>query len=155
MIKIVLIVKLFLFMLANANVNEFGLNVMGTSSYLSDAGFGWDYLEDVSRFPIFNYTFNEGKRTSDGVYRIPDCFVAETVKRTEFSDSSEIIDTSYSYSSKFSSSIRKGGGVGIFGIGIGGSYSKDYTSMMQSQQSTKTITTSTKYYDVSFFFKAL
>ncbi len=127
--------------------NEFGLSIM--DSYLSDAGFGWDYLEDASRFPVFNYTYALNQRTTDGLYRVPDCMVAESVKRVEFSDSSEIIDRSYSYTSKFSSSVKYGGGVSMFGIGIGGSYSKDYYKMMSDQQQSKTITTSTKYLDVS------
>lgn len=136
---------------SNLRTNEFGLNVM--DNYLSDAGFGWDYLEDSSRFPLFNYSFNERKRTQDGIYLVPDCMSAESVKRVEYSDSSEVIDTSYHYVSKYSSSIKYGGGVSVFGVGIGGSYSKDYSSMMESQKSTKTITTSTKYLDHRYNLK--
>ncbi len=125
---------------------NFGLETIRES--LSGAGFGWDYLTDSSRYPLFKLTFDQNKYTSDGMYKVPDCLVSEDEKIARFSDSVEIINNANSYTSKFSRSTQGSGSASFMGLAkISGSYSEDYRSIMQEQKRTKTVTVSSRYYD--------
>jgi hypothetical protein len=88
--------------------DDFGNDIISNNKQLTGVGLGWDYLEDASRYPIFEYVFNNGQ-TNDGEYKTPDCFVSEDVKKTSQLEESNIIDKATSFVSKIGS-ISSGSG---------------------------------------------
>ena len=59
----------------------------------------------------------------------------------------DIIETAYTYVSKTSKSMKVGGSIGFAGVSIGGSYSTDYSEMIEEQRNSSTVTSRTRYYD--------
>lgn len=105
------------------------------------------FLSDNVRYPAQQISFNENKKTSDGKFLIPDCMAVENVKRTKYTDLSDIIETSHKFVSKTSKSMKIGGSLNIGVVSIGGSYSKDFFEMIEEQKNSSTVTARTKYYD--------
>jgi len=128
--------------------DEFENEIVGRDKKLTGVGLGWDYLEDSSRYPIFDYVYSVGGTTNDGEYKVPDCFIAEDVKKTSQIEDSQIIDKATSYVSKVSSTFNTGSS-STFGpfASVGSTYSRDYRKTFEEQFKSKTVTISTKYTD--------
>lgn len=100
------------------------------------------------KFPAQTISYRENKKTSDGNYLIPDCMAVENVRKTNYIDLADIIDSKYSYVSITSKSIKAGVSVNVLGISsVGGSFSQDFKEIKEEQGNLSAITTRTKYID--------
>jgi hypothetical protein len=119
----------------NDNVRQISkLNV------LKGSGFGWDYLEDVFKYPVLEMTYQQNKLTDDEKYKIPDCIIAHSIKKVIYEDTVEIIESGKNYRSMYSKSLGFSLGLAFSSFGFGGAFSKEFTNINNEQQFSKTVT---------------
>ena len=104
-------------------------------------GTGWDNLRNLNMGMVTWKNYSQCLTSDDGKYLIPDDTYVVALKESNVVLNSEYFDHWNNYSSMTSNSVNAEAHGSIFGIGLGGKFSKEYESVKKHQVEDKAVTT--------------